>query len=1348
LEGVWRENKVCLIVIILLVTPTFIAISPVKAVTNSDVIEIEIAQFQVEQDFDTLLNPGAADVNFTINVLGVDDDLDSTTLPDNDWFIAPTPNHWLFSLFHGDTDIDISEDELFRSYPGPAYVPKVKITLPVEFQIKVWDNDLLQLPELIISVSATIDALPFERTFENAGFYMRVVARSIPQIPMHSIPPNEEGLWYYYEIGADAVRSQYAETDFSKVRIALIDSGINPAIDNLGSKIVFWRDLANRQMNPYDDPDEPHGTEVAAIIAGETAGIAKNSDLIVIKPYMPQTIFEDVTRSVNSVAEAITLAVTQNAKVISLSLGFSERELTQDNINTLRTAVNNAYSAGAVIVAAAGNDRTCLEFYPSHLDNVISVSSLLRFDPDSPYFGVDDIETRDPNTNSYLIFADLFSNFGTDYTTPATSIELSAPGSQIHNFPQSPGLMLFPMVSDNTAGTSFSCPMVSAVAALAIGYAKEKYNIVLAPDQVKSILTGSSIDLGPPNWDPYYGYGMVNAYQSLQEIDRVYFQEPRAGGPDTFGYTYKDRNCPGGPTYNWLEISESGTAVLPTSDDQWVGNINLGFFFNYYGTDYSQLAIGNNGLLFSGTGTSQYVNQPITQTTSIHGLIAPFWDDIVTWNNNGETPTAKIIYKTMGTAPNRMFIVEWYDNQHYSSSTSGITFEVILYEGTNNILFQYKDTTFGTVSGSTGSDLPPYDNGGSATVGIEDPTGSIGLQYSYNEQLITPGLAILFKFPQFSGTNMYVSMQAPSTMDRGNSMTYTVYYNNFGDMPASAVGLSMVLSSNVNYVSASDGGIFDSTTRAVTWNLGSVPDFPSGRGVRTVSVSIPSSTLSGTIIPATASATTSTLEVRYDDNTATVLTTVTSSGLPPGVIVGPTVGTSGGEPSVWWTTPITFTYTTDLTATSVDIRIHLNDGGSDITGSMTGGPPTWTFTTTFYPRTGHATVTYTVHSTTTIIVNFNIYVDPAGYIYDAESLERIGGANVWLQRPDGLGGWENVSTGANPANMVPDINPLITNVDGQYQWDTLPGTYRVHVEAAGYYSADSIVVNVPPPVTDLHIGLTHLPVPTGSIIINAGDEYAISNNVTLTLTYLDDFSGVSQVRYRNDATWDTEIWETPSSTKTWTLTSGDGNKTVYYQIRSNIGTVSVTFSDNIILDTTPPSGSIIINNGYVYANVTSATLTLTSSDATSGASQVRYSNDGSTWSSWESASSSKAWTLTSGDGTKTVYYQIRDNAGLLSITYSDTIILQSPVPSPSPSPSTTQPTVSTASPSPTPSNSPSPVSTTTASPSAPLQPTPTSTPKPQIEQPLFLFLTVGAVAFAIIGASAYMIKKRPVPLQD
>lgn len=530
------------------------------------------------------------------------------------------------------------------------------------------------------------------------------------------------------------------------------------------------------------------------------------------------------------------------------------------------------------------------------------------------------------------------------------------------------------------------------------------------------------------------------------------------GGPDSFGYTFDDSTSTTGPTYDWIEISNTGTQVLPWSDDEVARDIPIGFLFNYYATAYSHVAISNNGLVFSGASSGQWFNEPIGQSMA-HGFIAPFWDDLVTWDGGS------IYYQTLGVAPNRMLVVEWLDNQHYSMSPSGITFQAILKEGSNEIVFQYQDVDFGAGAEAAS-------NGGSATVGIESPSGDDGLQYSFNQPVLSPGLAIRFHFPKIHGINLHLSSQAPPTKDHGTQMSVQIHYNNFGDTAAPDVVLTTTLQDGLDFVSASGGGIYDPASRNITWNLGSI--LPAAHGGESVVVLIRDDVAVETLLTTQSSIQSADMEVRLDDNASRTVTRVTGPSLPPNTGVEPNNG--GPTPSVYWGAPVTFSYNSAC-ATSVDITIHLNDGGADITGAMEGEAPNWTYTTTFYPRHGEATVTYAPHGCGEgqQPVVFSIYVDPAGYVFDQETGERISDASVFLQIPNGVGGWFNAPTGLSPAISQPDANPLTTGSDGQYQWDVLPGLYRVHVEAARYFPADSIVVSIPPPVFDLHVGLVRRP---------------------------------------------------------------------------------------------------------------------------------------------------------------------------------------------------------------------------------------------------------------------------------
>jgi hypothetical protein len=96
------------------------------------------------------------------------------------------------------------------------------------------------------------------------------------------------------------------------------------------------------------------------------------------------------------------------------------------------------------------------------------------------------------------------------------------------------------------------------------------------------------------------------------------------------------------------------------------------------------------------------------------------------------------------------------------------------------------------------------------------------------------------------------------------------------------------------------------------------------------------------------------------------------------------------------------------------------------------------------------------------------------------------------------------------------------------------------------------------------------------------------------------------------------------------------------------------------VDTAAPSGTIDINGGDAFTNNTTVNLTLNADDPSpgSGVAEMRFSEDGTTWSEWELFATSKLWTVSSGDGQKIVYVQFKDAAGNESATAQDTIGLE------------------------------------------------------------------------------------------
>jgi subtilisin-like proprotein convertase family protein len=177
--------------------------------------------------------------------------------------------------------------------------------------------------------------------------------------------------------------------------------------------------------------------------------------------------------------------------------------------------------------------------------------------------------------------------------------------------------------------------------------------------------------------------------------------------------------------FNYIPINATGTPLGLADDGE--ANITLPFSFTFYGVSSSNLRVGNNGgILFNAT-TGEVGFSNVALPNAAHPLaIFPFWDDM-------DSDTGDVYWEVQGTAPNRMAIIEWYNRPHYSN-VGAATFEVILYEGSNEIKFQYLDTDFGN---------PAYNFGVTATSGL-NKDGTTALQYSYNQPVLTNNKAILF----------------------------------------------------------------------------------------------------------------------------------------------------------------------------------------------------------------------------------------------------------------------------------------------------------------------------------------------------------------------------------------------------------------------------------------------------------------------------------------------------------------------------------------------------------------------------------------------------------------------------
>jgi subtilisin family serine protease len=186
---------------------------------------------------------------------------------------------------------------------------------------------------------------------------------------------------------------------------------------------------------------------------------------------------------------------------------------------------------------------------------------------------------------------------------------------------------------------------------------------------------------------------------------------------DGFGYSCQSQT----PAY-----VEAGTVVPLTGDDS-VLTVALPFPFSFYGKSYSTAQVSANGLVGLSQGTYIWTNGPIPNTAVPNGTIFAFWDDLYV-DGQSSVRTA-----TLGAEPERRFVIEWRNVRWHGSQAPRFDFEVIL-DQRGGILLQYR-----------GLFDDPLVRGISATIGIENETGTTGLEYSYNKATLA-GTAAAVRF--------------------------------------------------------------------------------------------------------------------------------------------------------------------------------------------------------------------------------------------------------------------------------------------------------------------------------------------------------------------------------------------------------------------------------------------------------------------------------------------------------------------------------------------------------------------------------------------------------------------------
>ncbi|MBN2218971.1 MAG: S8 family serine peptidase [Kosmotogaceae bacterium] len=274
----------------------------------------------------------------------------------------------------------------------------------------------------------------------------------------------------------------------STVVVAVIDSGTRPDHPDLSGRLLSGYDVYNDDSDPIDEPPAgklSHGTHVTGTIASSTDNLEGVSGMIwsSYPVLLPVKVFEydEYGRSVTTesiLAKGIYYAVDHGAKIINMSLAGPDSPV-------VAAAVQYASENEVLMIAASGNYSSSSPYYPASYEEVISVGAVdntMQRAGYSNYGASLDFVAPGGSSNSQILSTCYSSTEGNDYLY--------------------------------MTGTSMAAPHVTGLAALlmAEGYAGKDGS---GEEIIRKILRETSLDLGESGWDPYYGFGLVQAYDSL-----------------------------------------------------------------------------------------------------------------------------------------------------------------------------------------------------------------------------------------------------------------------------------------------------------------------------------------------------------------------------------------------------------------------------------------------------------------------------------------------------------------------------------------------------------------------------------------------------------------------------------------------------------------------------------------------------------------------------------------------------------------------------------------------------------------------------------------------------------------
>ncbi len=269
---------------------------------------------------------------------------------------------------------------------------------------------------------------------------------------------------------------------------------------------------------------------------------------------------------------------------------------------------------------------------------------------------------------------------------------------------------------------------------------------VLTESVTTTPIAGATVTLNPgnrsvtsgPNGEFEFDAVPVGAYQLLasQGDDRCLGQYATSAVYKTQGEASVDLSLNAdADQYYHCTVDNKPLVAAPTVQN-WTGDdeswkVTTPFPVKLYGESTTTPYVSSNGFVsFSPEGTTDATTTPIpsgsvddTPNSAVYG----FWGD---WVVDGQ---AAIATGVSGTAPNREWTVEWRNVSLHGNDFVRATFQVRFAEdGAITLAYDDIDPT------------NPIERGASATVGLENPSGTAGFQYLYAADLLEDGLTIRY----------------------------------------------------------------------------------------------------------------------------------------------------------------------------------------------------------------------------------------------------------------------------------------------------------------------------------------------------------------------------------------------------------------------------------------------------------------------------------------------------------------------------------------------------------------------------------------------------------------------------